>query len=169
MQDKPENEEIEKTTAVPEEELRRQEAEAKVAEMFAAAKTVSKRDKKKKSPSDEEISALEFPEDGYGYEENDDIDVEGQLQLTINNLQKLGVVTDHQLISNNSLIINPGYVHITKESNTKVAWFKDVLKKNDAYTIGRYGGWTYCSIEDCMIEAMKLSAQLNPNALNKTL
>ena len=104
-----------------------------------------------------------------GYEENDDIDVEGQLQLTINNLQKLGVVTDHQLISNNSLIINPGYVHITKESNTKVAWFKDVLKKNDAYTIGRYGGWTYCSIEDCMIEAMKLSAQLNPNALNKTL
>ncbi|WP_298531673.1 hypothetical protein [uncultured Ruminococcus sp.] len=72
MQDKPENEEIEKTTAVPEEELRRQEAEAKVAEMFAAAKTVSKRDKKKKSPSDEEISALEFPEDGYGYEEDDE-------------------------------------------------------------------------------------------------
>ena len=37
---------------------------------------------------------------------------------------------------------------------------KDELAGLGAYTIGRYGGWTYCSMEDCMLEAEALAETL---------
>ncbi len=92
-----------------------------------------------------------------GYKENDEIDIDEQLRLTLENLRKFGIITDHKLLAHNTLVINPGYVHITKESNKKVAEFKEQIKTKNAYTIGRYGGWTYCSIEDCMVQANSLS------------
>lgn len=91
-----------------------------------------------------------------GYAENDEIDVNYQLKLTLENLKKLGIITDHKLIAHNALIINPGYVHITEQSNKSVAEFRNKMIKKNIYTIGRYGKWTYCSIEDCMIDAIKL-------------
>jgi hypothetical protein len=30
---------------------------------------------------------------------------------------------------------------------------REVLAKGGVHTIGRYGGWTYCSIEDNIVEA----------------
>lgn len=95
-----------------------------------------------------------------GFKENDQIDVEEQLKLTILNLERFKIITDHQLISHNTLIINPGYVHITDDSLKAVAIFEKGIKKKDAYTIGRYGKWTYCSIEDCMVEAMRLADEI---------
>ena len=35
-----------------------------------------------------------------------------------------------------------------------------ILKDKNIYTIGRYGAWTYCSMEDCMIEARKIASSL---------
>lgn len=96
-----------------------------------------------------------------GFRENDEIDIEDQLRLTLANLRKLGIITDHKLVAYNSLVINPGYVHITKESMNKVTEFKDFMKSKKVYTIGRYGGWTYCSIEDCMVEAKKLAGEID--------
>jgi hypothetical protein len=31
---------------------------------------------------------------------------------------------------------------------------------NDVYSIGRYGSWTYCSIEDNIIQAQEISKKL---------
>lgn len=73
-----------------------------------------------------------------GYKENDLIDIEEQLKLSLENLRKLGVITDHKLVSHNTLVINPGYVHITDESNKRVAEFKEHIKTKDGYTIGRF-------------------------------
>ena len=28
------------------------------------------------------------------------------------------------------------------------------------FIVGRYGGWTYCSMEDCMLEAKELTQSL---------
>ncbi len=92
-----------------------------------------------------------------GYKENAEIDIDKQLELTLKNLKNLGIITDHKLMAHNTLIINPGYVHITKESNEKVSNLMKILNEHNVYSIGRYGRWTYCSIEDCMIEAMKLA------------
>ena len=33
---------------------------------------------------------------------------------------------------------------------------KRSLAVSGIHTIGRYGGWTYCSMEDCMLEAKEL-------------
>jgi protoporphyrinogen oxidase len=34
------------------------------------------------------------------------------------------------------------------------------LRAHGVHSIGRYGGWTYCSIEDNIVEARALVAQL---------
>lgn len=92
-----------------------------------------------------------------GYKENEFINVDEQLGLTLENLRKLKIISNHKLLSYNSVVINPGYVHITETSNKKVKELINKLSKKDIYTIGRYGRWTYCSIEDCMVDAMKLA------------
>ena len=38
--------------------------------------------------------------------------------------------------------------------------FEKYLNDNSVYTIGRYGAWTYCSMEDCMISAKELAEKL---------
>lgn len=91
-----------------------------------------------------------------GYRENDIIEIEEQLNVTIKNLRELGVIDNHKLVSYNSLVIDPGYVHITEKSVKLVDDLRNKLKQKGIYTIGRYGKWTYCSIEDCMIEAINL-------------
>lgn len=94
-----------------------------------------------------------------GLREKERFDADEQLRLTMENLRKLGVITDHKLISHNLLLIDPGYVHITNESNERVRQLRESLAERDIYTIGRYGKWTYCSIEDCMVDAMSLAEQ----------
>jgi hypothetical protein len=36
-----------------------------------------------------------------------------------------------------------------------------ILKTNGVHSIGRYGGWTYCSIEDNIVEARALVADFD--------
>ena len=43
----------------------------------------------------------------------------------------------------------------------KIFYDKEILEKNDIYSIGRYGSWTYCSIEDNILEARELAEKLN--------
>ena len=57
--------------------------------------------------------------------------------------------------------MNPAYVHITDVSMKDVEAKKLLLAKYGVYSIGRYGSWTYCSIEDNVKEARLLAHQLN--------
>jgi protoporphyrinogen oxidase len=63
--------------------------------------------------------------------------------------------------ANESLLINPGYVHITSESNELVHHIMNELSMNNVFGIGRYGSWTYCSMEDCMLQAIELAEKLS--------
>jgi hypothetical protein len=73
----------------------------------------------------------------------------------------LGIVSeDMKLEQYCSLIMSPAYVHISKESEQKVKEFMRAINEKDVYSIGRYGGWKYCSMEDCMLEAMVLADRL---------
>lgn len=91
-----------------------------------------------------------------GFQEHDEINVGEEFELTFVNLKKCGIISDHKVVSHNTLIIDPGYVHITANSNAAVKRLRDKLADRSIYTIGRYGQWTYCSIEDCMVQAMSL-------------
>ena len=92
-----------------------------------------------------------YPKDAFV----DKNEIEKQLGITISNLHKLHIINDHVLVKYNSILMNPAYVHITKESIEKVNDIRNEMKKNNVFVIGRYGQWKYCSIEDCMLDAIE--------------
>ena len=91
-----------------------------------------------------------------GYNQNEEIDIDNQLKLTLVNLKKIGVISDHILLNHWHCIMDPAYVYISEKSNRVVEQLMSEWKKDDIYSIGRYGGWKYCSIEDCLVEAEEL-------------
>ena len=50
------------------------------------------------------------------------------------------------MVAYDYVIMNPGYVHIIKQQY--VDELREKLKKYNIFTLGRYGGWTYNSMED---------------------
>ena len=76
----------------------------------------------------------------------------------LDDLRALGVITDHKLVAEHSVVMDPAYVHITTRSNAELARLRRVMQASGVYAIGRYGGWTYCSIEDNIVEARALAA-----------
>ena len=51
-------------------------------------------------------------------------------------------------------------MHLRPGTNELVGAVKAKLAGMDIYSIGRYGGWRYCSMEDCMLEAFSLANKL---------
>jgi protoporphyrinogen oxidase len=94
-----------------------------------------------------------------GYAKDATIDVEAMRARVLADLARAGVVKDHQLVSHHSVVLDPAYVHITKRSIAEVKRLKDELASRGVYSIGRYGSWTYCSIEDNIVEARALAEQ----------
>ena len=99
-----------------------------------------------------------------GYSKNQKIDeqeIKKQLDLTLRNLKKMQVIDDSfELIAYESLIMDPAYVHIDTQNTLQIKNIMQELQNDNIFSIGRYGGWTYCSMEDCMVEAKKLSTKL---------
>ncbi len=75
------------------------------------------------------------------------------LPRVLEGLRKVGVVTDQKLISQHSVVMNPAYVHMTTSSQELYSTMKEAWAHEGVYSLGRYGRWTYCSIEDNMLEA----------------
>lgn len=97
-----------------------------------------------------------------GFSEEQDMQKEGlYLERVLEGLRKMGIVTTQKLIDYEVILMNPAYVHINKMSIEAVSKYKNFLAGNSIYSIGRYGSWTYCSIEDNVIEAQKLASNLN--------
>jgi protoporphyrinogen oxidase len=76
-------------------------------------------------------------------------------------LEKEGVTRGHALVAHHSVVMDPAYVHITRASMAEHARLTRILRANGVYSIGRYGGWTYCSIEDNIVEARALAADFD--------
>lgn len=86
---------------------------------------------------------------------------ERALARVLDDLARVGVVDGHELVSHHQVVLDPAYVHITRASLADVKAKKAELAGLGAYSIGRYGSWTYCSIEDNIIEARALADELN--------
>lgn len=90
-----------------------------------------------------------------------ELDVEATKKQVLADLEAAGIIEGHQLVAEHTITLDPAYVHITKDSAKLVSEMRDVLAARGVYTIGRYGGWTYCSIEDNMLEAQGVARVLN--------
>lgn len=76
-------------------------------------------------------------------------------------LREAGIVDGHELVSQHSTMLDPAYVHITEESNQAYEELDRKLQLRGVHSIGRYGGWTYCAIEDNIVEARNLAERMN--------
>ncbi len=77
------------------------------------------------------------------------------LMQVLADLEDSGIIKDgvHELVDYQFLVMNPAYVHITKDSKQIYDEWCQEYNPQGIYSIGRYGSWTYCSIEDNIIEA----------------
>jgi protoporphyrinogen oxidase len=89
------------------------------------------------------------------------IDVGAMRERVLQDLERTGVVTGQRLVAEHSVVLDPAYVHITRRSLAEHRRLTDLLKGHGVWSIGRYGGWTYCSIEDNVLEARALVASWN--------
>jgi protoporphyrinogen oxidase len=88
------------------------------------------------------------------------VDVAALRERVLADLRREGIVTDHQLVSHHHVVLDPAYVHITQASLAETARVRALLAAQDVHSVGRYGGWTYCSIEDNLLETRALAKRL---------
>ncbi len=88
------------------------------------------------------------------------LDVAAERARVLADLETAGVIDGHRVVAEHNIVLDPAYVHITGASNALVADVRERLAGRGVYSIGRYGAWTYCSIEDNMIEARDLARAL---------
>ena len=96
-----------------------------------------------------------------GFPKDAKVDVEATRARVLEDLKAEGVITDQKLVSHHAVVMDPAYVHITRASIAEHRRLSRILAANGVWSIGRYGGWTYCSIEDNILEARALVADFN--------
>lgn len=96
-----------------------------------------------------------------GFSNNVQVQPAEWLGKVLKDLHNAGIVSDNQtLIDYQTILMNPAYVHINQTAIMDTAVKKEYLSKHNIYSIGRYGSWTYCSIEDNIKEAKELAIKL---------
>ena len=91
-----------------------------------------------------------------GFPRDAEVDIPATRARVLQDLAREGLITDHQLVAEHSVVMDPAYVHITTASNAERSRVASILAERGVHSIGRYGGWTYCSIEDNIVEARSL-------------
>lgn len=96
-----------------------------------------------------------------GYGKDEVVKEEEQLELTLKALKNLGIIDgETKLEEYSTVVMDPAYVHINADTDRRIAAMKKNFKEDHIYTIGRYGAWTYCSMEDCMVAAKVLATSV---------
>jgi hypothetical protein len=89
------------------------------------------------------------------------IDVAAMRERVVRDLEREKVVTGQRLVAEHSVVLDPAYVHITQRSLAEHKRVTALLRERGVWSVGRYGGWTYCAIEDNIVEARALVASWN--------
>lgn len=99
-----------------------------------------------------------------GYSKESIIDestINKELSLTLDNLKKCKIIDDtFKLVKYESIIMDPAYVHIDTLHDKKVKQIINDLETKNVYSVGRYGSWTYSSMEDAMLQSKELVEKL---------
>jgi len=87
-----------------------------------------------------------------GAKQEEDINENTLLIKVLQDLKSSGIIKDQELIEHQFIVMDPAYVHINKNSMKAYEDWCNQYNSQGIYSIGRYGSWTYCSIEDNIIQ-----------------
>ncbi len=87
-------------------------------------------------------------------------DPEALRARVLGDLERENIIAGHRLVSHHHVVLDPAYCHITRASIAETARLRAELARDHVHAVGRYGGWTYCSIEDNLVETRALAAKL---------
>lgn len=91
-----------------------------------------------------------------------DDEAEKQLSLTLEGMKKVGIIDDTiSLVDKSVIVMDPAYVHISEKTDALLDKTKEELLDKQIHTTGRYGKWTYCSMEDCMVWAKEIADSIS--------
>ena len=96
-----------------------------------------------------------------GFAKGEEIDVEKEFKQVIEGLKKMEIIVDNEISVYETLVMAPAYVHICKDSQMKIDEQIKLWTTLNIFSIGRYGKWTYCSMEDCMLESKSLAKKIS--------
>ena len=96
-----------------------------------------------------------------GLNQQDKVDINSAYQRVLSDLKISGIISDHKVVSKCSIIMNPAYVHINSVMEEDKRLKMNYLADNSIFSIGRYGGWMYCSMEDNIKQAKELANKLS--------
>jgi protoporphyrinogen oxidase len=83
------------------------------------------------------------------------------LSRVLDELRADGIVSrSQQLVAHETVMLDPAYVHLTPAALREAPRLRDQLAKEGVHSLGRYGGWRYCSIEDNILEAWDFAESL---------
>jgi hypothetical protein len=97
-----------------------------------------------------------------GFAKDAPIDVAVSREQVLSDLKGEGVVSQQNLVAEHFVVLDPAYVHITQQSLREFKRLSALLNERGIWSLGRYGGWTYCAIEDNIVEARALVASWRP-------
>ena len=95
-----------------------------------------------------------------GYNAHEKIDVESALNATLADLKATNIISDHQLISYNTYVIDPGYAHITVEGKKYTNQLIAKMEEKNIYMVGRYARWEYSAMDDSLEQAQELAKKI---------
>ena len=88
------------------------------------------------------------------------LDLDALRGRALADLERERIVQGHRLVSSHQTVLDPAYVHITARSLAEQRRLAGELAAAGVHPVGRYGGWTYCSIEDNIVETRALARRL---------
>jgi protoporphyrinogen oxidase len=91
-----------------------------------------------------------------GFPKDAPIDSAAMRGRVLADLKREGVVTTQNLVAEHSVVLDPAYVHVTARSLAEHKRMAALLRERGVWSLGRYGRWTYCAIEDNIVEAREL-------------
>lgn len=93
--------------------------------------------------------------------EQADIDIDKELMNALDGMKEVGIIDENmKLVDKNVILMDPAYVHIETEEARKVETTRQEFELKNVYMLGRYGRWTYNSMEDCIELADELAKRL---------
>ena len=96
-----------------------------------------------------------------GLGQNDEVDPGREWEAVQRGLEQAGILQGQTLVCWETMLLDPAYVHISRQSRRFFEETDRLLRSKGIYSIGRYGGWKYCSLEDNLLEAKGLAEDFN--------